>query len=201
MLYSNVNFQKRMNHVFWNQDMTPEKFEENWKSIIDDFGLHENRWFKDMYSMREIWIPCFFMDLPMNGLMRTSSLSESENAFFSKCKNKQSTLVDFFLRFDAAMEKQRHNNRLLEYEMENKRVLCVTSSKIERHARELYTPTVFLIIQKEIEQSTLSCAQISCVTEGDKQICVIQEKFDPPRRKFNFKVNNVCILIFNIVSG
>lgn len=183
-----------MNYIFWNQEMTPEIFETRWKSVVDDFGLHDMRWFNDLYELKEMWVPCYFMDLPMNGLMRTSSLSESENAFFKRCKNKQSTLVDFFSRFDAAMEKQRHNNRLLEYEMENKAINCLTPKKIELHARDVYTPSLFLLVQEEIERASLSCAQTSCVTDGDKQLCIVQEKFPPPRPKWNYKV----ILFLNI---
>ncbi|XP_071709154.1 protein FAR1-RELATED SEQUENCE 5-like [Rutidosis leptorrhynchoides] len=95
-LYDTPNFSDRMNLIFWNQQQTPEKFETRWKSFIDDYKLHEVRWFDDMYKIKEMWVPCFFMDTPMNALMRTSSLSESENAFFSKCKNRCSTLVDFY---------------------------------------------------------------------------------------------------------
>ncbi|XP_071741011.1 protein FAR1-RELATED SEQUENCE 5-like [Rutidosis leptorrhynchoides] len=97
-LYDTPNFRDRMNLIFWNQQQTPEKFETRWKSLIDAYKLHEVRWFNDMYKIKEMWVPCFFMDTPMNALMRTSSLSESENAFFSKCKNRCSTLVDFFFK-------------------------------------------------------------------------------------------------------
>ncbi|XP_071740569.1 protein FAR1-RELATED SEQUENCE 5-like [Rutidosis leptorrhynchoides] len=58
-LYSNKDFLKRMNYIFWDQDT------------------------------------------PMSALMRTSSLSESENSFFHKCKNKNSTIFEFLLRGDG----------------------------------------------------------------------------------------------------
>ncbi|XP_071694874.1 protein FAR1-RELATED SEQUENCE 5-like [Rutidosis leptorrhynchoides] len=123
------------------KQQTPEKFETRWKSLIDDYKLHEVRWFNDMYKIKEMWVPCFFMDTPMNALMRTSSLSESENAFFSKCKNRCYTLVDFYSRFEAAMER-----------------------------------------------SSSSCYQTNFRVEGDKLICVIQEKFPEPRPKWDYHV-------------
>ncbi|XP_071708745.1 protein FAR1-RELATED SEQUENCE 5-like [Rutidosis leptorrhynchoides] len=187
-LYDTPNFRDRMNLIFWNQQQTPEKFETRWKSLIDDYKLHEVRWFNDLYKIKEMWVPCFFMDTPMNALMRTSSLSESENAFFSKCKNICSTLVDFYSRFEAAMERQRHTNRLLEYEMENKLVKLATTRRIEKHARDIYTPSVFLLVQDEICRSSSSCYQTNSRVEGDKLICVIQEKFPEPRPKWDYHV-------------
>ncbi|XP_071714105.1 protein FAR1-RELATED SEQUENCE 5-like [Rutidosis leptorrhynchoides] len=187
-LYDTPNFRDRMNLIFLNRQQTPEKFETRWKSLIDDYKLHEVRWFNDMYKIKEMWVPCFFMDTPMNALMRTSSLSESENAFFSKCKNRCSTLVDFYSRFEAAMERQRHTNRLLEYEMENKLVKLATTRRIEKHARDIYTPSVFLLVQDEICRSSSSCYQTNSRVEGDKLICVIQEKFPEPRLKWDYHV-------------
>ncbi|XP_071695853.1 protein FAR1-RELATED SEQUENCE 12-like [Rutidosis leptorrhynchoides] len=179
-----------MNNIFWNQELNAEKFEKCWQHVLDEFGLHDVDWFKDMYAMKEKWIPCFFRDTPMAGLMRTSSLCESENSFFIKCKNKHSKLVEFFSRFDVVVEKQRHNNTVLEFEMYNRSINCVTNKQIELHARDFYTPTMFLLVQEEIFQSSISCVQISSTTEEneDKQLCVIQEKFTLPRPNWKYKV-------------
>ncbi|XP_071699524.1 protein FAR1-RELATED SEQUENCE 5-like [Rutidosis leptorrhynchoides] len=185
VLYNNNVFRKRMNYIFWNKEMSVSSFERHWKSLIEDFELDGAKWFDDMYAIKEMWIPCFFRDVPMNGLMRTSSLSESENSFFSKCKNKHSNLVDFFSRFDVAMDKQRHNTRLIDSQMESRSIKCRTVKSIEVHARDMYTPTFFLLVQDEIFQSDKMCSQISCATDGDdelKKIIEVQKKFIPPRR-------------------
>ncbi|XP_071734227.1 protein FAR1-RELATED SEQUENCE 5-like [Rutidosis leptorrhynchoides] len=142
--------------------------------LIEDFELDGAKWFDNMYAIMEMWIPCFFRDVPMNGLMRTSSLSESENSFFSKCKNKHSNLVDFFSRFDVAMDKQHHNARLIDSQMESRSIKCRTVKPIELQARDV------------------------CVADGDdelKKICEVQEKFIPPRKKLIYKIS------FHSVSG
>ncbi|XP_071740969.1 protein FAR1-RELATED SEQUENCE 5-like [Rutidosis leptorrhynchoides] len=191
VLYNNKVFRKRINYIFWNKEMSVSSFERHWKSLIEDFELDGAKWFDDMYAIKEMWIPCFFRDVPMNGLMRTSSLSESENSFFSKCKNKHLNLVDFFSRFDAAMDKQRHNTRLIDSQMESRSIKCRTVKSIELHARDVYTPTFFLLVQDEIFQSDKMCFQISCVADGDdelKKIIEVQEKFIPPRKKMIYKL-------------
>ncbi|XP_071725469.1 protein FAR1-RELATED SEQUENCE 5-like [Rutidosis leptorrhynchoides] len=123
-LYSNKDFLKWMNYNFWDQQMTIDKFETCWKSLLDDFYLHGARWFTDMYALKEIWVPCFFSDTPMSALMRTSSLSKSENSLCHKCKNKNSTIFEFLLRFDSILGKQRYTTRRLEFEMDHKTISC-----------------------------------------------------------------------------
>ncbi|XP_071699919.1 protein FAR1-RELATED SEQUENCE 5-like [Rutidosis leptorrhynchoides] len=179
VLYNNKVFRKRMNYIFWNKEMSVSSFERYWKSLIEDFELDGAKWFDDMYAIKEMWIPCFFRDVPMNGLMRTSSLSESENSFFSRCKNKHSNLVDFFSRFDAAMVKHRHNTRLIDSQIESRSIKCRTVKSIELQARDVYTPTFFLLVQDEIFQYDKTCSQISCVADGDdelKKICEVLGK-------------------------
>ncbi|XP_071709155.1 uncharacterized protein [Rutidosis leptorrhynchoides] len=86
------------------------------------------------------------------------------------------------------MERQRHTTRLLEYEMENKLVKLATTRRIEKHARDIYTPSVFLLVQDEICRSSSSCYQKNSRVEGDKLICVIQEKFPEPHPKWDYQV-------------
>ncbi|GJS63715.1 zinc finger, SWIM-type containing protein [Tanacetum coccineum] len=49
----------------------------------------------------------YFIDSPLFGLVRTSSRSESENAFFKSFTNHGSTLLNFMMCFESAMERQR----------------------------------------------------------------------------------------------
>lgn len=196
VLYNDYNFRERMNKICWNRHMTPETFEKEWASLIVYFDLKDNKWFSDMYRIRQRWIPSYFKDLPMNGLMRTTSLSESENSFFGRCKNPKSTLVDFMMRFEGALDKQRHTQRLLEYEMENSTVKFLTRLNIEQHAHELFTPTSFILMQKEMEESIASCVQISCINEDGQDHCVIREKVADSRKKMEFKVINKLLVLY-----
>ncbi|GJR21546.1 regulation of nuclear pre-mRNA domain-containing protein 1B [Tanacetum coccineum] len=51
----------------------PSKFEEKCAQLIEDFGLQSHKWMTKMYNIREIWIPAYFIDSPLYGLMRTTS--------------------------------------------------------------------------------------------------------------------------------
>ncbi|XP_074271038.1 uncharacterized protein LOC141594957 [Silene latifolia] len=49
----------------------------------------------------------------MGGVMRTTQRLESENSFFKRFESKSGTLVEFSLRFDSAMDQQRHTQKKL----------------------------------------------------------------------------------------
>ena len=68
-------------------------FETEWQEIMNEFSLIDNIWIATMFDLRPMWIPAYYRDEHMSGLMRTPSRSESENQFFGIISNSQSTLV------------------------------------------------------------------------------------------------------------
>ncbi|GKC03713.1 FAR1-related sequence 5-like protein [Tanacetum coccineum] len=87
------------------------EFEEKLSKLIEDFGLQNHKWMTKMFNLREMWLPAYFIDSPLFGLMRTTSISESENAFFKSFTNHGSTLVNFMMCFESAMERQRPRDK------------------------------------------------------------------------------------------
>ncbi|GJX10970.1 FAR1-related sequence 5-like protein [Tanacetum coccineum] len=71
----------------------PEEFEDKWNKFMEEFNLVNHKWLSKMYRLRSSWIPAFFVDSPLCGLMRTTSRSESENSFLS-----------YFLSFGATLK-------------------------------------------------------------------------------------------------
>ncbi|XP_035832063.1 protein FAR1-RELATED SEQUENCE 1-like [Helianthus annuus] len=111
VLSSNVDFNTRMTHVVWNDTIIPEDFETEWHSIISTFGLKNHEWLKDMYDLRFDWIPSYYHEENLTGLMCTTSRCESENYFFCQFCNPRCTLVEFFTHFETATDFQRHEHR------------------------------------------------------------------------------------------
>ncbi|XP_022003323.1 protein FAR1-RELATED SEQUENCE 5-like [Helianthus annuus] len=105
-LCSNTDFRKRLPAVVWTDSLLPEAFEAEWAAILNDFGLTDHEWLTYIYGLRESWIPAYYREEEMSGLMRTSSRSESENHFFGKISNPKCTLVEFLSHFDTAIEAQ-----------------------------------------------------------------------------------------------
>ncbi|GJT28068.1 FAR1-related sequence 5-like protein [Tanacetum coccineum] len=101
-----TNFKERFDKIVWNMFIEPLEFEEKWAQLIEDFGLQSHKWLKKMFNLREIWIPAYFINSPLYGLMRTTSRSESENSFFKSFTSPGATLVSFMMSYESAMERQ-----------------------------------------------------------------------------------------------
>lgn len=81
-----------------------QEFESQWLAIITEFELLGNQWFTTRFLIRESWILAFFMDVRLVGILRTTSRSESANSFFNRFIHRKLTFVEFWLRFDTALE-------------------------------------------------------------------------------------------------
>ena len=79
-----MKFKKRFNKLIWNSRIDASEFDNRWRSFIEDYKLQEVSWFSKMFDMRESWIPAYFRDMSLSGLMRTTSRSESMNSAFNK---------------------------------------------------------------------------------------------------------------------
>ena len=75
-----------------------------------EFKLEDNDWLNEMYDIRDQWIPAYFSNIEMAGLLRTTSRSESSNSFFQHFHESGNNLVEFYSRFESAMDKQRLRN-------------------------------------------------------------------------------------------
>ncbi|GJR09813.1 FAR1-related sequence 5-like protein [Tanacetum coccineum] len=146
-IYDETNFKERFDKIVWNMFIEPLKFEEKWSELIEDFGLQSHKWLTKMFNLREIWIPAYFINSPLYGLMRTTSRSESENSFFKSFTSPGATLVSFMMSYESAMERQRYRQEALDFKTIEAAPKCETKLAIELHAARVYTRTIFLLVQ------------------------------------------------------
>ncbi|KAK9689952.1 hypothetical protein RND81_09G093800 [Saponaria officinalis] len=183
-----TDFPSRINGVVWNHDLEPTEFEDQWNEVITDFGLETNRWLSTMFDIKEYWISAYFRDMRMGNIMSTTQRSESENSFFKKFENHYGTLVEFWLRYESAMDQQRHTHKRLEMESNNAVSKAITPLSPESHAFLVYTHEVFYEIQyspltsdvdctcKLFERKGLICRHIFWVF-SNKMLKTIPEKY------------------------
>nr|GEV26592.1 hypothetical protein [Tanacetum cinerariifolium] len=129
-----------------------------------------------MFNLREMWLPAYFIDSPLFGLMRTTSRSESENAFFKSFTNHGSTLVNFKMCFESAMERQRYRQEILDFKTFDSAPKIHTKLKIKIHASKVYTRTIFLLVQNEIIKAVWACQILECKTEEGCEIVKVRDK-------------------------
>ncbi|XP_022013682.1 protein FAR1-RELATED SEQUENCE 5-like [Helianthus annuus] len=109
---SNTDFRKRLSAIVWTNSLLPEAFEPEWAAILNDFGLTDHEWLTYIYGLRESWIPAYYREEEMSGLMRTSSRSESENHFLARLAIQSALWLNFLAtstqlskRKDTSIEK------------------------------------------------------------------------------------------------
>ncbi|XP_019183750.1 PREDICTED: putative protein FAR1-RELATED SEQUENCE 10 [Ipomoea nil] len=156
-LSKNETFMSKLNSVVWSHYLEPAEFDHQWNLFMEEFGLLEHSWFLKMYDLRHLWIPAYFSNVSMNGLIMTTSRSESENNLFGSFTTPQSNLVEFFMHFDRAIGSQRYSINKLNSDSEACFPDLKTPLSMEKHDAYVYTLTVFYLVQVEICAACFSC--------------------------------------------
>ncbi|XP_074271514.1 protein FAR1-RELATED SEQUENCE 1-like [Silene latifolia] len=173
-----TDFVERICGVVWDTDLEPIEFEEKWTQVINDFELNDNTWLTYMYGKRHKWIPAYFRDLPLGCLLKTTQRSESQNSYFKRFESIDGTLVEFWLRFQSAMEQQRYNHRFLNALQVTKTLPQVSSkTMIEKHASKIYTHTVFYEFQEQVQMAPCSCAVRGFSEQGNMHIINVEDAY------------------------
>lgn len=165
----------RIKDFVWSETIDASEFEEGWKSVIEDFGLNNNDWLTSMFENREYWIPAYFRDDPLLGILRTTSWSESANAFFGKYNMEKDTLTEFYVRFETAMDKQRQTNSRLNYECLTQLPKTETPLLIEKDAAEIYSRNIFYLVQAEIKDSCYNLGIKSMTGDDSCKVLVLTD--------------------------
>nr|GEX19876.1 hypothetical protein [Tanacetum cinerariifolium] len=156
-IYDETDFKEHFGKLVWNMFMEPLEFEGKRSKLVEDFGLQNHKWMTKMFDLRHIWLLAYFIHSPLFGLMRTTSRSESENTFFKNFTNHGSTLVNFMMCFESAIERQCYRQEVLDFKTFDSTPKLHTKLTIEIHACKVYTRTISLLIQKEIYEGCWAC--------------------------------------------
>ncbi|XBI15953.1 hypothetical protein VPH35_058289 [Triticum aestivum] len=167
-LRNDLVFYDRQKHCVWNSE-TPAEFEERWESFIIEFKLEDHVWFAKKYELRAAWIPAYFMEIPLTGLLRTTSISESANSFFKRFICRKLTFVEFWLRFDTTLKCQRQNELIVDNTSGYTTSELVTPWEIDRQGRAVFTHEIFELFQAQVLAARDDCdVQNTEICEGIK---------------------------------
>ncbi|XP_042027119.1 protein FAR1-RELATED SEQUENCE 5-like [Salvia splendens] len=103
------------------------------------------------------WIPAYFRDFSLGSMIRTTSISESENSFYKRILKPRANIAEFYLNFNHAVEFQRNSRTSLDYHDATVFPILATTLPFEKHASTLYTDTMFKRIQEEIVEGNDRC--------------------------------------------
>lgn len=91
------------------------------------------------------------------GILRTTSRSKSENSFYGNFLNSNVSLVEFWTRFESAIEAQRHKESLADNDSLHSLPILKLNRDLEKHGRDVYTRESFYIFQDELWTACVDC--------------------------------------------
>lgn len=86
------------------QSHTPMEFEDRWTSLMEEIGYSNDTWFKNIFSIREKWVPAYLSGQFWAG-MTTTQRVESMNNFLNKYLKKRENLGEFVENFEEALRR------------------------------------------------------------------------------------------------
>ncbi|KAK9069835.1 hypothetical protein SSX86_010231 [Deinandra increscens subsp. villosa] len=188
-LLQNSTLRSSLHRLVWSIYMKPETFETRWQELIVKYSLQNINWLKEMYAVRERWVPAYFRDLPMCCLLKTTSCSESTNASFKVNSTSANTLVQFMLCFETVVESQRYRNRAADFKSNNRSFFSESGLLIEKDAFDIYTQAVFKDVQKEICRGKHACFISDTEFDADVFVYSVSHLCKRNAVKHTFKVN------------
>ncbi|CAN6181097.1 unnamed protein product [Urochloa humidicola] len=162
------DFHASLGICVWSSE-TPEEFEDRSARIMIHYGLEHHEWFAGRFDIRSSWVPAYFRDIPLSGILRTTSRSESANSYFSRFIGFKHALVEFWLRFDTALEDQRNKELEADNVTLHTSPVLKTSWRMEKHGSELFTHEVFGEFQQELLAAREYCIFESMQKAGELQ--------------------------------
>ncbi|KAK9049373.1 hypothetical protein SSX86_031659 [Deinandra increscens subsp. villosa] len=155
-LLQNTDLRSRLHRLVWSVYMKTTTFENKWAELMEMFSLKDHEWLSIMYAKRKKWVPAYFRDIPMCGLLKTTSICESSNASFKVNSSSANTLIQFMLCFETRLENQRYRQRCADFKSSTLAYIPEKDVPIERHAFEVYTNRIFREVKNEISKGMYS---------------------------------------------
>ncbi|XP_074298527.1 protein FAR1-RELATED SEQUENCE 9-like [Silene latifolia] len=174
----------KINDIIWDDELEAAEFDGIWEQIIQDHGVGVNDWFADTYAIRGHWAMAHCRDLRMASIMKTTQRSESENSFFKRFEHKSGTLVEFWMRFESAMDQQRHTQKQLDNMDKHSSATASTHLALEIHAAKVYTYSAFHKFKQEAIFSIDTCRTGGFTERGELEVTTVKDS----TRKKNFEV-------------
>lgn len=141
------------------------EFRRKWLEMVDEFGLHDNRWVREMYDKRKMWATTHIRGKFFGGF-RTTSRCEGLHSQLGKYVRKRYNLSDFLLHFHRALNFMRYKEVEDDFASDYGEVVLQTHlHSLERYGAKIFTREIFLKFRDVLKQSS------AMVVTGCKQTC------------------------------
>ncbi|KAM0912865.1 hypothetical protein ACQ4PT_012524 [Festuca glaucescens] len=150
--YSNHPEFKDKFHKVLNHARTIDEFEDAWRSIIEEYDLHDNTYLQKVYDDRNRWASpyfkyCFFAK------MTTTQRSECMNHVLKGYVSPSSTMHNFVIQYDKFIADRIEAEDNMEFATSKGNRRPRSGSPIERKAATVYTDSMFAKFSDQVYMS------------------------------------------------
>ncbi|XP_072952937.1 protein FAR1-RELATED SEQUENCE 6-like [Typha angustifolia] len=131
------------------ESLRAEDFEEEWRKMIDKYGLESNEWFRSLYDDRHCWAPIFVKEKFWAGMSITVGC-ESMKSFFAEFMHSKFTVRQFLRKYEIIVQKKYKKEVQANTELLHKSPQLITQLYIEEQLGKVYTTDVFKHYQAEV---------------------------------------------------
>ncbi|XP_061368869.1 protein FAR1-RELATED SEQUENCE 5-like [Gastrolobium bilobum] len=130
--HKNSTFKRELKRCI-RESSSIKDFEDDWQRIMVEYSLLENEWLQRLFDIRESWTPVHNRSTFFAGV-NTTQRSERINSFFDSFVNSTTTLRDFVVKFEKAINNRYEAGKKKNFESRHKSHTLTIGSKIEEHA-------------------------------------------------------------------
>ncbi|XP_078176352.1 protein FAR-RED IMPAIRED RESPONSE 1-like [Carex rostrata] len=116
--------------------ITTEQFDNEWKRIMKDYKLMDDEWLNNLFDIRQSWIPIYNRTIFYVG-MNITQRCESIHSFFDSFLNKGTTLREFVVKYEHALEHRYRAEHAERFTSIYKTPILKLKSPLEEQAADL----------------------------------------------------------------
>ncbi|XP_015947461.1 protein FAR1-RELATED SEQUENCE 1-like, partial [Arachis duranensis] len=152
-------------------DLEVDDFEDIWNDAVEEFGLQQNSWVKDMYEKKHMWSNAHIRGKFFAGL-KTTSRCEALNMQIGKFIHNGYNLREFIEHFQQYLEFMRRRLVVADYKSAyGEPVVKTRLEELERFAAAVYTREVFVLFREVL----LLASNVRVVSSKKTSTCTLFE--------------------------
>lgn len=169
-----------------------EDFIQAWKVMLDKHNLQKNNWLKGIFDEREKWAIAYRRHTFCADL-KNSELIDSFNRNLMDQLNPELDILQFFEQFERVVSDLRCKELEASYDIFEQLPTMLGNVISLKHARDVYTPEVFVVFQREYEKC-LNLVVNECGPSGSLVEYKVNIYEHPHEHKVTFNSSNDTVI-------
>ncbi|XP_062197304.1 protein FAR1-RELATED SEQUENCE 9-like [Phragmites australis] len=171
----------------------PKEFEAKWQAMIQKHGLQDNKHFGHLYSIRQSFVPAYYMHCFFSFLQSTQR-SEGFNAVLKLYVSPNLSILDIVKQYQKIQDKYLVAQDGQDFRTDDKTRNTWSKNPIEKHPSTVYMKNIFYRFSKEFEKIEEYFVQHI----ADYQFMLVpNDKLVPNRKKCS---GIICCHIIKVMS-